>query len=474
MLLLSCSGVGTKKPKSEFLCDIDYTNQLPPIPIEPKLIKVYLPPERLYKYCGSSLELSLPIPFHFDKFVGHPLDLFHPEAYRRPEYRRKDEVDEEDKELLPTQKEHQLTTIGSFTLTGRVDPSQQLLFQQGSSNWLKKKEFQSNNLYDVSIKTLGAAEELKRDVERAEAAKKKALEENTRERQIELIEQTFTYAKEIPVHPLKAHVKPVEILPIFPHLNEQEEEYIHANNVDSQPPKDWDYLGEDEKKQLQSENRRKTRFNVEFCWTEFDYPPMEDNKKENKDKDKDKDKEANANAMQVDTETSTSTTATTATNADATATASPSPSPSASSPASSSSSTSSSTSKLIPLLLGHTPRVDKLKKWQIWDSRETEQGLYVFDPNQPDGPKDEENATDADEEADAEQTKADKDNVIGKEYYRWQKEYKQLPAPLVEPENNYFFIRCRQADGSFANEIRYAQYKHRIKIAKRTQVSSTT
>jgi hypothetical protein len=35
-----------KKPKSEFLCDLQFTNYLPDMPFEPKLLKIHLPPQR--------------------------------------------------------------------------------------------------------------------------------------------------------------------------------------------------------------------------------------------------------------------------------------------------------------------------------------------------------------------------------------------------------------------------------------------
>ena len=175
------SAGAAKKPKSEFLCEIAYTNTLPDIPFQPKLLKVYLPTERLTRYCAGSLENSLKIPFITDKMVGIPLDLIRPSQYDRPDHVVRDKLDPADESILPIFQE------AGF----RVQPTQEQFFQQGSSNWLRKQEFQSNNLYDVGIRTTGSAEQDQREFLRVEEEKKKLAALNTKERQIQLIETTF-------------------------------------------------------------------------------------------------------------------------------------------------------------------------------------------------------------------------------------------------------------------------------------------
>ena len=182
-LLGACSS--SKKPKSEFLCDVQYTNHLPDVPFEPKLLRIHLPPQRLIRYAASTLEASLRIPLlAADKFLGIPLDLLHPEQYIRPAGLGFGEVDEADEKILPAIRE-------ALAAGTRAQPTQLQLFQQGSSNWLRKQEFQSNNLYEVGIRSFGAAEAIDKEYLRIEELKKETSKANSKEKQVELILSTF-------------------------------------------------------------------------------------------------------------------------------------------------------------------------------------------------------------------------------------------------------------------------------------------
>lgn len=178
-----------KKPKSEFLCEIPFTNTLPEVPFEPKLLKIYLPLERLTRYCAGSLEASLKLPFLTDKMLGIPLDLLNPSQYNRPEYVTKGELDTADEAILPVVKD-------TLAAGERAQPTQLQLFQQGSSNWLRKQELQSNNLYDMAIRTTGSAEQIQKEYMRVEEAKKQLAIANTKEKQVALIETTFESGRE--------------------------------------------------------------------------------------------------------------------------------------------------------------------------------------------------------------------------------------------------------------------------------------
>ena len=214
VLLLSSA----KKPKSEFLCDLQFTNHLPDIPFEPKLLKIHLPPQRsahtttrarpasrrgddqhslicsfectccpvgsLIRYCASSLESCLKLPYLTDKFVGIPLDLLNPSQYERPAHVAFGAVEPADEAILPQIRE-------ALAAGARAQPTQLQLFQQGSSNWLRKQEFQSNNLYDVGIKSFGAAEAIEKEYLRIGELKKETSEKNSKEKQVELILSTF-------------------------------------------------------------------------------------------------------------------------------------------------------------------------------------------------------------------------------------------------------------------------------------------
>ncbi len=177
----------SKKPKSEFLCDLQYTNYLPDIPFAPKLLKIHLPPQRLLRYCASSLETSQKIPFLTDKLLGMPLDLLHPTQYARPAGVPANVLDPADMAIVPVTRE-------ALAAGARPQPTQEELFQQGSSNWLRKQEFQSNNPYEMGIKSFGASDSISKEIVRITHLKKETEAQNSRERQIQLIEQSFEYA----------------------------------------------------------------------------------------------------------------------------------------------------------------------------------------------------------------------------------------------------------------------------------------
>lgn len=72
-----------KKP-SEFLCKVKYYNNLPDIPLEPKLLKYPFDPSRLYKYAATTLEKNNKHVIHTQVDLGIPIDLIENSVYRPP------------------------------------------------------------------------------------------------------------------------------------------------------------------------------------------------------------------------------------------------------------------------------------------------------------------------------------------------------------------------------------------------------
>ena len=138
----------------------------------------------LVRYCASSLESCLKLPYLTDKLLGMPLDLLNPSQYARPSYVSAGVLDAGDEAIMPVIKE-------ALAAGERAQPTQLQLFQQGSSNWLRKQEFQSNNLYDVGIRSFGAAEAIDKEYLRISELKQEVKQKNSKEKQIELIEHTF-------------------------------------------------------------------------------------------------------------------------------------------------------------------------------------------------------------------------------------------------------------------------------------------
>ena len=210
-------------------------------------------------------------------------------------------------------------------------------------------------------------------------------------------------ARLAPKHPdpSKGHLQAVEILEIFPEFGvEGGESYLQANNFEyneNAVNSDGEPLTEEELAEL----RKKARFNIEYAWTEFDYPPLE--------------------SIVV-------------TNEDGTISSSPpSQSPTAN-------------ANMIPLIKSFTKK---------------HHGLYLHDPA---------NSLKNDSDEDESEAKEKDPNVLTKETYMWQREYVKVPTPLVQKENNYFFILRKREDGTAeGSSIHYAQYSERLKIGKRAQ-----
>jgi len=465
-----------KKPKSEFLCDVFYSNHLPDIPFEPKLIKIYLPNERLHRYCGASLEQSLRIPFVTDKYCGMALDLLHPSLYARPHGVKRGDLHADDRALLPQ---------GALKPGQRAQPTQMQLFEQGSMNWLRKQELQLNNLYEMNIRTIGAAEARQREVQRVEELKKKAMQEDTREKQIELIEKTFELAKQTPVHPSKKDVSIVSIQSIFPELDFQHHdasngegevpyEHVRAKNVarpieliDPFDPRfaDLDEESQAEQRALYEEWVHRSMFNVEYSWVEYDFPPLDEPDHEKKDEDAtlmDTAVDSKEKSQPVSTEEDERMKAV------------------------------ARRARLRPLLQSYSTQYH---------------GFYVHDPAQAAAAKSakEKQTAEAEEKKqkekeqdesgtameDIEEGKAaatetsDADpNVLSEEVYNWKREYVKVPTPRVDASNNYFLISRKQPAASTSTftgpaasapnpplhgEIFYAQYTDRMRLAKRTK-----
>lgn len=138
----------------------------------------------LVRYCASSLESCLKLPYLTDKLLGMPLDLLNPSQYLRPSYVNAGALEAGDEAIMPVIKE-------ALAAGERAQPTQLQLFQQGSSNWLRKQEFQSNNLYDVGIRSFGAAEAIDKEYLRISELKQVVKQSNSKENQIQLIEHTF-------------------------------------------------------------------------------------------------------------------------------------------------------------------------------------------------------------------------------------------------------------------------------------------
>ena len=130
-----------KKQKSEFLCDTKFINTLPDPPLEPKLVEMQLPDDRLTKYCLASLERAHKHPLLCEKFLGIPIDMIDQERYKA--------VVSEDKESTMDPKDAALFQ-GQTLLSGTESRGARGKILEGTTfNWLERNNYLQNNLYDI-------------------------------------------------------------------------------------------------------------------------------------------------------------------------------------------------------------------------------------------------------------------------------------------------------------------------------------
>ena len=77
-----------EKKQSEFLCKVKYYNNLPDIPLEPKLLQYPFDPLRFVKYSSTSLEKNYKHVIHTEPDVGITIDLIDTSVYKPPATRK--------------------------------------------------------------------------------------------------------------------------------------------------------------------------------------------------------------------------------------------------------------------------------------------------------------------------------------------------------------------------------------------------
>lgn len=164
-------------------------------------MNIPLSKDRLLRYVSSSFDKNKKWELTLDKMLGIPLDMLALDQYVKPDSVESGQILPEDQLLLYQQKQHR-------------GPTRQQLFQQGSSNWLKRVEYMSNNLWESSNTQVALSDTRKAEIEKVSRMKQETAE--SREQQMTAIERTFEEALSTPVHPLHKDWKPVEVLPLFP------------------------------------------------------------------------------------------------------------------------------------------------------------------------------------------------------------------------------------------------------------------
>ncbi|KAL3528689.1 hypothetical protein ACH5RR_008011 [Cinchona calisaya] len=211
-----------KKPTT-FLCKLKFRNELPDQTAQPKLMSLRRDKDRFTKYAITSLEKIHKPQLHVEPDLGIPLDLLDLSVYNPPKGRNL-RLDPEDEELL--RDDDQVTPIKKDGIKRKERPT-----DKGVS-WLVKTQYISPLSMESSKQSLTEkqAKELREGRNLLENL-------NSRERQIHEIQASFEACKTRPVHATNSKLQAVDILPLFPHFDRYDDQFVVAN-FDNAPTAD--------------------------------------------------------------------------------------------------------------------------------------------------------------------------------------------------------------------------------------------
>ncbi|XP_042435739.1 protein PAF1 homolog isoform X1 [Zingiber officinale] len=215
-----------KKPTT-FICKMKFRNELPDPTTQPKLLAMNKDKDRFSRYKITSIEKMLKPKLYVEQDLGIPLDLldmsiYNPHAVRLP-------LAHEDEELL--REEEVVTPIKQEGIRRKERPT-----DKGVS-WLVKTQYISPISTEAAKMSL--SEKQAKEMRESREGRNLFLENlnNSREKQIQAIEESFRAAKLPPVHQSKPGLEPVEILPLLPFFDKYEDQFVMVN-FDGDPTAD--------------------------------------------------------------------------------------------------------------------------------------------------------------------------------------------------------------------------------------------
>ncbi|ONK59004.1 uncharacterized protein A4U43_C08F1980 [Asparagus officinalis] len=214
-----------KKPTT-FLCRMKFRNELPDPTAQPKLLPVLTDKDRYTRYTITSLEKNYKPKLFVEPDMGIPLDLLDLSVYKAPEV--PPPLDPEDEALLHDSEV--ATPIKHEGIRIKERPT-----DKGVS-WLVKTQYISPLSTDSA--KLSLTEKQAKEMREAREGRNFSLENlNSREKQIQAIEESFKAAKLPPVHQTNPSLKPVEVLPLLPDLDRYDDRFVMVG-FDSDPTAD--------------------------------------------------------------------------------------------------------------------------------------------------------------------------------------------------------------------------------------------
>jgi len=237
------------KMPSEFVCKMQFRNNLPDIPFDPKLLALPIDPMR-YTKCiiGSSLENSYKHSIFTEPDLGVPINLIDTNIYKLPAGMSK-KLDPEDQALVDA-------TVASAPRKGAPGASKAKERPRPSVSWLVKTKYLCNEEDLPQFKAKGVELAPSNYKLLRTGAQHQAHDFNTPEGQIRAVEDTFEAAKRVPVHPTNPALRVTEILPVFPDFdlwpNAYTEVVFDSDPITTLPHERTEAMDEEDKQYLRS------------------------------------------------------------------------------------------------------------------------------------------------------------------------------------------------------------------------------
>ncbi|XP_068634362.1 protein PAF1 homolog [Aristolochia californica] len=205
-----------KKPTT-FLCKLKFRNELPDPTAQPKLLPMNTNKDRYTKYAITSLEKMHKPKLFVEPDLGIPLDLLDLSVYNPPKERPP--LAPEDEELL--RDDEQVTPVKQDGIRRKDRPT-----DKGVS-WLVKTQYISPLSTDAA--KLSITEKQAKELRESREGRNLFLENlNSREKQIQAIDESFKASKLRPVHQTNPNLEPVEVLPLLPDFDRYDDRFVMA------------------------------------------------------------------------------------------------------------------------------------------------------------------------------------------------------------------------------------------------------
>ncbi|PKU86137.1 protein PAF1 homolog [Dendrobium catenatum] len=214
-----------KKPTT-FICKMKFRNELPDPTAQPKLLAMNTNKDRYTKYTITSLEKTYKPKLYPEPDLGIPLDLLDICVYNLPAVCPP--LAPEDEELLrDTEVE---TPIKQGGIRKKERPT-----EKGVS-WLVNTEYISSLSMDTAKTSM--SEKQAKEMRQSREGRNQFLENlNSREKQIQAIEESFKASNLPPVHQTNRSLKPVKIMPLLPDFERYDDRFVLAS-FDGEPTAD--------------------------------------------------------------------------------------------------------------------------------------------------------------------------------------------------------------------------------------------